>query len=140
MRWMISRNAARYSGRACRSGRMRKTGIEERQEARRSQGTARQPAVKHRNLACAGMKALRQGQQAAPIVRAGAREHDSKAGHEKARSGTRPARRIQLARGAQLEEPIFILPIDPRREMTVGRRLGRRHLEDPQARSDSVRQ
>ena len=86
------------------------------------------------------MKALRQGQQAAPVVRAGAREHDSKASHEKARSRARPARRIQLARGAQFQEPILILPIDPRREMTVGRRVGRRHLEDPQARSDRVRQ
>ena len=86
------------------------------------------------------MQALCQGQQAAPIAAAGAREHDGKAGHEKARSGTRPARRFQVARGVQFEQSIFVLPLDTRREMTVGGGVGRRHFEDTQARSDSVRQ
>src|SRR5438876_1786704 len=136
MRVMISRNAARYSGRALRSGRMSAPGIEQRQKARRAQWAALEPAIEHRHVARAGMQALRQRKEPPPIAAACAREHDGKAGHEETRPCARPTLRIQVAGRAQLDQTILVRALETRGEMAVSRRVRRCLLEHAQARTN----
>jgi len=138
MRWMISRNAAstpvaRVDQAACADG------VEERQEARGSHGTALQPALEHCNLTGAGMeRSARANKPRRSLPRAlasmTARPAMKKRGPALAqRAGSRsPTRTV---RAADLRTPDRHAPGNGRRSG-----VGRWHFEDAQARSDSVRQ
>src|SRR6516225_9482743 len=97
MRFTISRNAAKYSGRAFRLGRMREAGIDQREQSRRPQGTALKPSAEHCRLACARMQVLRQSQKAATVKIPRTREHHREAGHEEPWPRACPARDIEFA-------------------------------------------
>src|SRR6516164_2537103 len=140
MRSTISRNAAKYSGRALRSGRTRSPRFDERQKAARTHGTALEPAAEYRQLSRTRVQLFGQSEQRRPIDARRAREHDGEARHEKARPGTPPGGRIPGSHRAQIDEPLLVFPVDHQREMTIRRGLIRHRLEHTEAYTHRVRQ
>lgn len=96
--------------------------------------------IEHRYLARSGMKMFCQRQQPAAIPAPYIREHDGDAGHEKARSHSRPSPGIEVTRHAELDEPLFVLTIDSRWKMAIGRGIGPLNFEHSQACPDRLRQ
>src|SRR5579859_281817 len=120
MRWTSSVNAARYSGRVARLGRILGLRRQHRQEARGADGTALQPTREHRDFGGAGVQEIGKREQAAAIRIGIAGKHDGETGHEESRAGGRPCGRVELPGSTERQQLPLVVARQLAREMTVG--------------------
>ena len=114
--------------------------IDEGQESGGAQRAAVQPASEHTYLARARMQALGQIQQAPTIDISCAGEHHSQACHEETRTRPGPSLRFMVTGHAELNEPLFEVPIEGGGEVSVQRGIRRILFQHAQTRTDGLGQ